>query len=237
MEAIRQFKRYFPDTPLDRRQRRHLRGAARSDRRSASTRVKVGIGPGSICTTRVVAGAGVPQITAIVECARAAEKYDVPIISDGGIKFSGDITKAIAAGARTRDDRVALRRHRRSSRRDDPLPGPHLQGLPRHGLARSDAGRVEGPLLPGRQPTSGEARSRRHRGQGAVQGLARRDGPAARRRPALRHGADRLARTSTSCSTKSQFVRITAAGLRESHAHDVVITKEAPNYRIEGSSE
>src|SRR5439155_15050720 len=61
--------------------------------------VKVGIGPGSICTTRVVTGAGVPQISAVMECARAAEKFDIPIISDGGIKFSGDITKAIAAGA------------------------------------------------------------------------------------------------------------------------------------------
>src|SRR5213076_2853440 len=61
--------------------------------------IKVGIGPGSICTTRVIAGAGVPQITAVMECARAAEKFDVPIISDGGIKFSGDITKALAAGA------------------------------------------------------------------------------------------------------------------------------------------
>jgi len=63
--------------------------------------VKVGIGPGSICTTRVVAGAGVPQISAVMECSRAAEKYDIPIISDGGVKFSGDITKAIAAGAHT----------------------------------------------------------------------------------------------------------------------------------------
>src|SRR5213076_2793338 len=61
--------------------------------------IKVGIGPGSICTTRVIAGAGVPQITAVMECARAAEKHDVPIISDGGIKFSGDMTKALAAGA------------------------------------------------------------------------------------------------------------------------------------------
>ena len=97
--------------------------------------VKVGIGPGSICTTRVVAGVGVPQITAVDECARAAEKYGVPVIADGGIKYSGDIVKALAAGASTRHDRLAVRRHRGGARRDHPLPGPQLQVVPRHGLA------------------------------------------------------------------------------------------------------
>ena len=74
--------------------------------------IKVGIGPGSICTTRVVTGAGVPQITAIAECARAARDAGVPVIADGGIKYSGDITKAMAAGAERGDDRQPLRRHR-----------------------------------------------------------------------------------------------------------------------------
>ena len=89
--------------------------------------IKVGIGPGSICTTRVVSGAGVPQITAIAECARATKAAGVPLIADGGIKYSGDITKAIAAGADCGDDRQPAGRHGRESRRDDPLPGPHVQ--------------------------------------------------------------------------------------------------------------
>ena len=100
--------------------------------------VKVGIGPGSICTTRVVAGVGVPQITAVSDCARVAERHDVPIIADGGVKYSGDVTKAIAAGASSGDDRLALRGHRRVAGRPRPLPGAQLQGVPRHGLARRD---------------------------------------------------------------------------------------------------
>ena len=98
MEVIRQFKKLFPDTPLIAGNVATYEGASDLIALGVDA-IKVGIGPGSICTTRVVAGAGVPQISAVMECARAAEKYDIPIISDGGIKFSGDITKAIAAGA------------------------------------------------------------------------------------------------------------------------------------------
>src|SRR5687767_8962669 len=98
MDTIRQFKKLFPDTPLIAGNVATYEGAHDLAELGVDA-VKVGIGPGSICTTRVVAGAGVPQITAVMECARAAEKFDIPIISDGGIKFSGDITKAIAAGA------------------------------------------------------------------------------------------------------------------------------------------
>ena len=105
--------------------------------------IKVGIGPGSICTTRVVSGAGVPQIRAISECSRATREGGVPLIADGGIKYSGDITKAIAAGARLRHDRQPAGRHRREPRRDHPLPGPHLQDLSRHGL---DGRHVAGQL-------------------------------------------------------------------------------------------
>src|SRR5689334_22895014 len=100
MDVIKQFKKLYPDTPLIAGNVATYEGA-RDLIELGVDAVKVGIGPGSICTTRVVAGAGVPQISAVMECARAAEKYDVPIISDGGIKFSGDITKAIAAGANT----------------------------------------------------------------------------------------------------------------------------------------
>ena len=90
----------LPRRRADGRQRRHRRGGAQALIDRGADAVKVGIGPGSICTTRVVTGAGVPQITAILECvARPAAEHDVPVIADGGIKFSGDITKAIAAGA------------------------------------------------------------------------------------------------------------------------------------------
>src|SRR5881394_2373382 len=98
METIRQFKKVYPSTPLIAGNVATYEGA-RDLIDLGVDAIKVGIGPGSICTTRVIAGAGVPQISAIMECARAAEKFDIPIISDGGIKFSGDITKAIAAGA------------------------------------------------------------------------------------------------------------------------------------------
>src|ERR1051326_854513 len=98
METIKQFKKLFPSTPLIAGNVATYEGA-RDLCELGVDAVKVGIGPGSICTTRVVTGAGVPQITAILDCARAAEKYDVPLISDGGIKFSGDMTKALAAGA------------------------------------------------------------------------------------------------------------------------------------------
>src|SRR5437763_4562256 len=98
METIKQFKKLFPSPPLIAGNVATYEGA-RDLCELGVDAVKVGIGPGSICTTRMVTGAGVPQITAILDCARAAEKFDVPLISDGGIKFSGDITKAIAAGA------------------------------------------------------------------------------------------------------------------------------------------
>src|SRR5437763_10283793 len=98
LDTIRQFKKLYPSTPLIAGNVATYEGA-RDLIDLGVDAIKVGIGPGSICTTRVIAGAGVPQISAIMECARAAEKFDVPIISDGGIKFSGDITKAIAAGA------------------------------------------------------------------------------------------------------------------------------------------
>ena len=97
--------------------------------------IKVGIGPGSICTTRIVAGVGVPQLTAIAEAARAAQGSDATVIADGGIKFSGDLAKAIAAGAAGGDDGLRLRRHRRGAGRGVPAPGPLLQELSRHGIS------------------------------------------------------------------------------------------------------
>ena len=99
IEAVRSFKQRHPARAGHGRQRRDGRGHRGARSTPASTRVKVGIGPGSICTTRIVAGIGVPQITAIADCARVADRHDVPVIADGGVKYSGDVTKAIAAGA------------------------------------------------------------------------------------------------------------------------------------------
>ena len=193
--------------------------------------VKVGIGPGSICTTRVVAGVGVPQITAIIECAKVARAGR----RAGHRRRRHQVLRRHHQGARRRrehrHDRLALRRGRREPGRDGPLPGPQLQGLPRHGLARRDGGGEQGPLLPGGRVQREEARARGHRGPRALQGAALGHRAPARRRPARRHGLLRLRDASTSCWTKARFVQITSAGLRESHVHDVDITKEAPNYR------
>ena len=120
--------------------------------------VKVGIGPGSICTTRVVAGIGVPQVTAVADCAEEADKHGIRVIADGGIKYSGDIVKALAAGALLRHARQYARGHGRSSRRDRNLSGPFLQGVPRHGFSGRNGARLERPLLPGGRE---EARARR----------------------------------------------------------------------------
>jgi IMP dehydrogenase len=191
--------------------------------------IKVGIGPGSICTTRVVSGAGVPQFTAIRECARACHDAGVPLIADGGIKFSGDITKAIAAGA----DAVMI------------------GGL----LAGTDESPGETILYQGRT-------FKTYRGMGSMgaQGLSSSDryaqdpnskmvpegieGRVAAKGPlsdlvyqlvgGLRSGMGYCgARNIRELQQNARFLRISPAGLRESHVHDVIITKEAPNYRVE----
>ena len=117
--------------------------------------VKVGIGAGSICTTRVIAGIGVPMITAIMECARAAAQRNVPVIADGGIRFSGDISKALAVGAST-----VMIGNLFAGTDESPgelilYPGTQLQGIPRHGFNRRDAPWQPGPVLPGRVPARG----------------------------------------------------------------------------------
>lgn len=112
--------------------------------------VKVGIGPGSICTTRIVAGVGVPQLSAIMSAVETAQKSGVSVIADGGIKYSGDLAKALAAGRQCRHDRLAAGRHRREPRRGLPAPGPLVQSLSRHGLGRRHGPRLSRPLFPGR---------------------------------------------------------------------------------------
>ena len=196
--------------------------------------VKVGIGPGSICTTRVVAGVGVPQLTAIADCAqRRWRDRHRRSIADGGIKYSGDVAKALAAGAHTRDDRLAVRRHRRGAGRDHPVPGPQLQGVPRHGLARRDERRQprtatsrptstsDAKLVPegieGRVPYRGSLSQSIYQLIGGLR---------------VGHGLHRLPHHRRAAHQGALRAR-DRQGLRESHVHDVIITKEAPNYRVE----
>jgi len=192
--------------------------------------LKVGIGPGSICTTRVVTGAGVPQITAIAECARAARSAGVPIIADGGIKFSGDITKAIAAGAST----VMVGSLFAGT---EESPGETILFQGRTFKAYRGMGSI-GAMAAGsgdRYAQEGEAAKLVPEG---IEGRVPYKGLLAEMVLQLVGGL-RSGMGYCGCTTieelqqQARFARITSAGLRESHVHDVIITKEAPNYRLE----
>jgi IMP dehydrogenase len=195
--------------------------------------LKVGMGPGSICTTRVVTGAGVPQITAITEAARAAEGTGVPVIADGGIKYSGDITKAIAAGAscvmigslfagteEAPGETILYQGRTFKSYRGMGSTSAMEEGsADRYAQAEEDVQR--GKSVPegveGRVPYKGSLAALTDQ---LVGGLRSGMGYV---------GAENL----KALTERSKFVRITSAGLRESHVHDVIITREAPNYRME----
>jgi IMP dehydrogenase len=193
--------------------------------------VKVGIGPGSICTTRVVTGAGVPQITAILEAARAAKGTDVPVIADGGIKFSGDITKAIAAGAscvmigglfasteEAPGETILYQGRTFKSYRGMGSTAAMEEGsADRYAQEGAERGKSVPEGVEGRVPYKGTVAALTDQ---LVGGLKSGMGYAG-------------AATLTDLAAKSKFIRITSAGLRESHVHDVVITREAPNYRME----
>lgn len=233
MDVIRQFKKLFPDTALIAGNVATYEGA-RDLIELGVDAIKVGIGPGSICTTRVVAGAGVPQLTAVIECARAAEKFDVPIISDGGIKFSGDITKAIAAGAHC----VMIGSLFAGT---DEAPGETILYQGRTFKAYRGMGSL-GAMQAGSKDRyfQEDADDVAKLVPEGIEGKVPYKGSLSAMIPqlvgGLRSGMGLTgSRTIDDLRTKSQFVRITAAGLRESHAHDVVITKEAPNYRIESN--
>ena len=191
--------------------------------------VKVGIGPGSICTTRVVAGIGVPQITAVSDCARVGDRHGIPIIADGGVKFSGDVTKAIAAGASC----VMIGSLFAGT---DESPGELVlfqgrsykvyRGMGSLGAMRkgskdryAQGGTADEKLVPegieGRVPHRGSLASILYQLVGG-----------------LRSGMGYTGcRSIQELRTKAKFLRITSQGLRESHVHDVIITEEAPNYR------
>jgi IMP dehydrogenase len=233
MEVIRQFKKLFPDTPLIAGNVATYEGASDLIALGVDA-IKVGIGPGSICTTRVVAGAGVPQVSAVMECARAAEKFGIPIISDGGIKFSGDITKAIAAGAHC----VMIGSLFAGT---DEAPGETILYQGRTFKAYRGMGSI-GAMQAGSKDRyfQEEADEVSKLVPEGIEGKVPYKGSLSAMIPqlvgGLRSGMGLTgSKNIEDLRTKSQFVRITAAGLRESHAHDVVITKEAPNYRIESN--
>ncbi len=193
--------------------------------------IKVGIGPGSICTTRVVTGAGVPQITAILEAARAAKGTGVPVIADGGVKYSGDISKAIAAGAdvamlgglfagtEESPGETILYQGRtfKSYRGMGSLGAMQAGSADRYAQEGAERGKSVPEGVEGRVPYKGSLAALTDQ---LVGGLKSGMGYC---------GVSTLAEL----QGRSRFVRITVAGLRESHVHDVIITREAPNYQVE----
>ncbi len=225
LDTVRQIKNKFPDTELMAGNVATAAGT-RDLIRAGADAVKIGVGPGSICTTRVIAGIGVPQITAISESFKVAREQDVPLIADGGIKFSGDITKAIAAGGN-----VVMIGSLFAGTEESPGEFEIYQGRSYkvyRGMgslgAMKEGGRDryfqehEQKLVPegieGRVPFRGTVSDMVFQLIGG-----------------LRAGMGYCgARTIDDLQSKTCFIRITGAGLRESHPHSVQITKEAPNY-------
>ncbi len=193
--------------------------------------VKVGIGPGSICTTRIIAGAGVPQITAISNCCKAAGRMGVPIIADGGIKYSGDVVKALAAGAHC----VMIGGFFAGT---DEAPGEIVLYQGRSYKVYRGMGSL-GAMEQGTKDRYGQAgvESRKLVPEG-VEGRVPYKGPLAQSVHQLMGGLKSGmgycgANDLRALRETARFIRITAAGLRESHVHDVIITREAPNYRTD----
>jgi IMP dehydrogenase len=230
LEAVRETKRRFPDLDL-------IAGniateeAARDLLKAGADAVKVGMGPGSICTTRVVSGVGMPQITAILNCARATREAKAPLIADGGIKFSGDITKALAAGA----DCVMIGSLFAGT---DESPGETILYQGRTYKSYRGMGSI-GAMQEGSRDRYGQ--DNEAPGKLVPEGI---EGRVAYKGPissmvtqlvgGLRSGMGYCGvRTIGELQNETRFVKITEASLRESHVHDVFITKEAPNYQLD----
>ena len=230
LEAVKEAKRRFSDMDV-------VAGniateeAARDLVAAGVDAIKVGMGPGSICTTRVVSGVGMPQITAILACARATQEAKVPLIADGGIKFSGDMTKALAAGAQTvmigllfagtdeSPGETILYQGRtfKSYRGMGSLGAMQSGSRDRYGQDQESPGKLVPEGIEGRVPYKGPIGSMVAQLVGG-----------------LRAGMGYCgASTIQELQTKTRFVKITEASLRESHVHDVLITKEAPNYQLD----
>jgi IMP dehydrogenase len=231
LDTIAELRRHFRDLPLVGGNVATGEGTEALIKAGASA-VKVGVGPGSICTTRVVAGVGVPQFSAVMEAAQVASRHGVPVVSDGGVKYSGDLVKALAGGAST----VMIGSLFAGT---DEAPGEVVlyqgrsykvyRGMGSIGAMvdgsrdRYFQGDVEeaGKLVPegieGRVPYRGSLSSSVHQLIGG-----------------LRAGMGYCgARNLTELRTNARFVRVSPAGIQEGHVHNVIITKEAPNYRLE----
>lgn len=230
IDTIKEIKKSFPQLQL-------IAGniatasAAEDLIKAGADSIKVGIGPGSICTTRIVAGVGVPQITAILDCCKVAKKYDIPVIADGGIKYSGDIVKALAAGANTVMIGSLFAGTEESpgetilyqGRSYKMYRGMGSIGAMKKGSSdryfQSDI-KEEIKLVPegieGKVPYKGNLSQTIYQMIGGIKsGMGY-------------VGAKNL----EELRQKAKFIKITPAGLKESHVHDVIITKEAPNYRL-----
>jgi IMP dehydrogenase len=251
LQAVRDVKKAFPDVPVLAGNVATYEGAVALMDAGADA-VKVGIGPGSICTTRMVTGAGMPQITAIAEAYRACKERGIPVIADGGIKYSGEITKAIAAGASSvmigslfagvdespGETILYQGRSFKSYRGMGSLSAMSQGSGERYFQGSSDLGTSE-------SPTEGvvqrERANQNRLAKFVPEGI---EGRVPYRGPleamvfqlvgGLRSGMGYVGcETIAELQEKAQFVRISGAGLRESHVHDVIITREAPNYHVE----
>ena len=228
---VERIKKKFPDTEIIAGNVATQEGALSLVDAGASA-IKVGIGPGSICTTRIVAGVGVPQITAIYDCAQAVNKHDIPVVADGGIKYSGDITKAMAAGAESvmigslfagtqesPGEQIFYQgRSYKLYRGMGSIEAMKKGSKDRYGQGKiTDDSRLVPEGIEGRVPYKGPISDSIYQ---LIGGL----------RSGMGYTGSKniqMLRTATS------FIQISPAGMRESHVHDVIITREAPNYRVE----
>jgi IMP dehydrogenase len=231
LEAVRQIKKEFPDLQLIAGNVASADGAEDLIKAGADA-VKVGVGPGSICTTRIVAGVGVPQITAIMECARIAKKYGVPVIADGGIKYSGDIVKALTVGAQS----VMIGSLFAGT---DESPGETVLYQGRSYKVYRGMGSL-GAMKEGSKDRyfQEQVKEPQKLVPEGIEGMVPYRGPIAasvhQLLGGLRAGMGYLGcKTLDELTAKARMVRITNAGLKESHVHDVIITKEAPNYQVD----
>lgn len=248
LEAVQLVKQKFPDIDLMAGNVATYEGAMALIDAGADA-IKVGIGPGSICTTRMVTGAGMPQITAISEAFRAAGKRGVPIIADGGVKYSGDVTKAIAAGAssvmigslfagvdESPGETILFQgRSFKAYRGMGSLSAMAQGSSERYFQSSRDMAESTGTL------TARETNAQNRLGKFVPEGI---EGRVPYRGPleamvyqlvgGLRSGMGYLGCSSIpDLQQNARFIRISNAGLRESHVHDVIITREAPNYHVE----
>ncbi|HEY7161318.1 MAG TPA: IMP dehydrogenase, partial [Acidobacteriota bacterium] len=230
LEAISAIKKKFPNVDLVAGNIATEQGAKALISQGVDG-IKVGMGPGSICTTRVVSGAGVPQITAIDSCYRISREYNVPLIADGGIKYSGDVAKAIAAGASSvmigslfagtdeapGEQILYQGRSYKMYRGMGSIEAMKRGSKERYGQTTDDAMKMVPEGIEGRVPYRGSISNIVYQLIGG-----------------LRAGMGYCGcKNLEEMRKKSKFIRITSASLKESHVHDVIITKESPNYQMD----